>query len=403
MRAGMQALLRQLRDQPQPSCMAESEWRDVLAIAREENLLAWLATHLSSAPSQLPPAIGASIAEMRRQARHEAFLWSATLRQTLSAFHERGIPVISLKGPWLAERLHGDAAFRSYSDLDFLVRPRDWNTVERTLSESGFSPCDRGDDRHRRWRRAGICVEPHYRLENPLDFDLDTEGLWNRALLSEFRGIPAWLLALSDELMFLCVHAVRHCFERLSLLLDLSLAFRAFPLPDASSFGRRGGELKNVLALSRMLVSRFEDSSAAASPAWSAAHAQLDRIADRIWQRCVLERAAPIDWRTNHRLFLAMEASPWSRFLRRLRNARILRTRLVDSDFDLAARFRLRRTWQVWILRQIRLVCKTVRASLSRTKTPAALPVSRFDKRKTEIILSAKGELHDNFDATAQY
>jgi hypothetical protein len=385
MRPGMQGLLRLLRDQPQPARVAESEWLDVLAIAGEENLLPWVAARLST-QNQLPLSVNQSVAQIRRQAQHEAFLWSATLRQMLSAFHERGIPVISLKGPWLAERLYGDAALRSYSDLDFLVRPSDWKAVEGMLSESGFSPCDRGDDRHRRWRRAEICIEPHFRLENPLDFDIDHEGLWSRARLSEFRGTPAWLLAPSDELMFLCVHAVRHCFERLSLLLDLKFAFRQFPVPEVPGYGPRRAELERAIALAQILVMRFEGSPpiAADSAARLPVPSRLEGIADGIWQRCLLQPTAPLEWRSAHRLYTEMEARAWPRFLRRMRNARILLTRFTEPDFALAARFHLRGAWQVWIFRQIRLVFKTARASRFPARTTPGLPRTSIRKVQRE-------------------
>jgi len=370
MRAGMQRLLELLREQPPPPCVAESEWLDALAIADEENLLPLLAARLSAFEDQLPPSVSAPLAEVRRTAQQEAFLCSATLKHMLSAFHERGIPVISLKGPWLAERLYGDAALRSYSDLDLLVRPRDWAACEHLMSELGFSPCVRSDDRHRSWRRAGFKVEAHFRLANPLDFDVDTGGIWNRAQLSEFRGVPAWLLAPSDELLFLCLHAVYHCFERLRLVVELSSAFRQLPLPNVAACGQRGSELESVLALSRLLVRRFEGYPSLTEPpaAWLNAIPRLERVADRIWQRCLLHQAAPTEWQTSHRLYLAMEARAWPRFLRRIRHSRNLLTRFIDADFELAARFHLRRNWQVWILRQFRLLPKVARLSLSRLR-----------------------------------
>jgi ribosome maturation factor RimP len=75
------------------------------------------------------------------------------------------------------------------------------------------------------------------------------------------------------------------------------------------------------------------------------------------------EPAAALDWRAQHRFFLEVETPGWNRFMRRWRHLRILLTRLIDSDFLFAERLRLRRTWQVWLLRPIRLLLRTVRAS----------------------------------------
>jgi Uncharacterised nucleotidyltransferase len=386
MRAGMPCLLGLLRHQ-QLACATESEWQDVLAIAQEENLLPWLASCLSSPQNQLPSSVSVSVLEICRQARHQAFLWSATLKHLLAAFHLRGIAVISLKGPWLAERLYGDASLRCYCDLDFLVRSCDWNAMEYTLSELGFSPLGPADDRHRRWQRAGIYIEPHFQLANPVVFDLGIEGVWSRARVSEFHGAPGWLLAPADELLFLCVHAVRHCFERLSLLLDLNLAFRQLPQEDMSNYGRRSSELKNALALCWIMATRLEDLPPlpASSAAWLASHPHLEKIAGREWQRSMLRPASSINWLAADLFYVRMNTYGRSRFPNHLRCARILldhltgRYVLASQDFDFAARFNLYRNWQVRMLRPVRLLLKMARLThftLKRYRQSSPLPDS---------------------------
>lgn len=376
MRAGMPRLLGLVRDQL-PSCVTESDWLDMLAIGQEENLLPWLAARLISLQNQLPHSVGEQVLEVSRQARHQAFLWSATLKHLLSAFHERGITAISLKGPWLAERLYGDAALRAYSDLDFLVHPRNWIAMEHTLSELGFSPRGPRDDRHRHWQRDGIHVEPHFRLTNPVEFDLDPEGIWKRSRVSDFHGAPGRLLAPSDELLFLCVHAVRHCFERLNLVLDLNLAFRQLSLPDMSDYARSSSELKNALGFSWSLATRLENLPPLFAPlaAWLDSNSHLERIADRVWQRFMLHPVSSPTWFTARRFYFQMNASGWTDIPNRIRYARILLNRLTGryflayQDFDFAARFNLYRNWQVRMLRPIRLLLKIARLSRLRSRS----------------------------------
>ena len=95
----------------------------------------------------------------------------ATRASSSADFHRRGIPVISLKGPWLAERLYGDAALRSCCDLDLLVHRSDIAAAEDLLTELGFLPSGRRDDYERPFRRGSIKVELHHDVENPLAFD----------------------------------------------------------------------------------------------------------------------------------------------------------------------------------------------------------------------------------------
>ena len=363
MRPGMQSLLRVARDQPQPSSHTESEWMDLLALAEQENVLPWVAARLSCGSIQVPGAISASVAAIRRIAIHHGFAWSAALKHMLAAFHHRGIPVISLKGPWLAERLYGDVASRAYSDLDLLVRPSDWSAVEIMLAELGFSPVAPSDGCHRRWRRAGIDIEPHFRLHRPHEFPGDTNDLWNRAQLSEFRGVPAWRLAASDELLFLCTHAFRHCFERMSLLLDLAAGFRQFPLPSDMVLSQCGPEAHSALVLSWMMAARLESAPPLPSiaPDWIASRPHLKKIADQMWQRC-MSRPGCSDWRTSRRLFVDIERPGWRKSRRWLRYAgkfiRVVFTSLAREDLLFARRFHLRHPWQARILRPFRLLVK---------------------------------------------
>jgi hypothetical protein len=160
----------------------------VLDLAEQENVLPWTAASLRSAVPASMPRLAERLHTIDRNARISTFLWTASLRGTLADFHRRGIPVISLKGPWLAERLYGDAALRSCCDLDLLVHRSDIAVAEDLLTELGFLPSGRRDDYARPFRRGGIKVELHHDVENPLAFDFDVETAWKRACLAQFQG-----------------------------------------------------------------------------------------------------------------------------------------------------------------------------------------------------------------------
>jgi hypothetical protein len=347
------------------------DWLAVLQVAGEENLLSWVSARVLSTQENLPADVRQSLLAINQEAQRTAFLWTSTLKHTLAAFHQRGIPVISLKGPWLAERLYGDAALRSSSDLDLLVQPIHVPVAEDVLCELGFVPCGHWDDRHRRWRRTNIDIELHHNVENPLIFDFGIEQAWERALCSQFHGAPGWLLAPADELRFLCLHAIRHAFECLSLLLDLTLAFRLLPLPDASAFAGRNSELRNVMVLNWMMARRLEIPLPLPSVPleWLTDRIRLEKLADRLWQQRVAKPGpALVTGSTRGFHFLALfnffvetEAPGWRRALRRLRYSRVLLTRPIEADFAFAARLKLHRSWQAIMLRPIRLLLKTAR------------------------------------------
>jgi hypothetical protein len=364
----MQLLLALLRGQADMNVISDSEWMTVLDLAEQENLLPWAAACLrSAAGAATPPQLAARLHELDRNARMAAFFWTSTLKSTLADFHHRGIPVISLKGPWLAERLYGDAALRPYADLDLLVRPIDVAPAEALLRELGFVPTGRRDDYERPWCRNGVLVELHHNVENPLAFDLEIESAWSRAQVAQFHGVSARLLAPSDELLFLCLHGARHRFERLSHVLDLAFAFRCLPLPHRPARSRRVSESTNILALGAMMATHLDPQLTIANEVCNCVRDRmsLQELADQLWQERMLQPAPRLDWSMQHRFYIEIETSWWNRFLRRVRHLRILMTRLIDADFTFAERFNLRRRWQVWLLRPMRLLLNTGRASPS--------------------------------------
>src|SRR5580658_9815092 len=123
MRPGMQCLLNLLRTPTNVQSVSEAEWMAMLDLAEKEKVLPWTAASLKSANGAATPQLAERLHEIDRKIRVETFVWTSALEGTLAAFHRSGIPVVSLKGPWMAERLYGDVALRTYGDLDLLVHP----------------------------------------------------------------------------------------------------------------------------------------------------------------------------------------------------------------------------------------------------------------------------------------
>jgi hypothetical protein len=347
----MQTLLDLLRGELNQPNLTADEQMTVLDLAAEENILPWIASRLRAQANPDAPAVNARLSAIERDARISAFIWTQTLRSTLAEFHRRGIPVISLKGPWLAQRLYGDTALRLYSDLDLLVRRADFARAETLLSGLGFTPAARRDDYARTWTRDSITLELHDDVENPLAFDFVIAAAWERAQPAEFEGVPAKLLAPSDELRFLCLHGARHRFERLSHILDLVLAFRHLTLPQP-------GKPDRMLALGSMIAAQLDPRLTEVAACYTATpdRGNLAQTAACLWQERMRAPSPKLDWRAKHSFLLSIERRGWDRISARARYFRILSTRLIAEDFLFAKHFHLHRTWQVWLLRPLRLL-----------------------------------------------
>jgi hypothetical protein len=360
----MQTLLDLMRGALKDPNLPAEEQLTVLDLAAEENVLPWVASCLRAQTDCGVPQVDARLRLIDREARISAFIWSETLRSTLAEFHRRDVPVISLKGPWLARRLYGDTALRLYSDLDLLVRRTDFVRSEELLSGLGFAATGRREDYARTWGRGSVILELHDDVENPLAFDFGIEGAWDRAQLAEFDGVQARLLAPSDELRFLCLHGARHRFERLSHILDLVLAFRRLTRRQSGTEPESRGESERMLALGCMMAARLDPQVAEVEACYTVIpdRRSLEKTADQLWQERMQQSAPMLDWRTKHRFLLSIERQGWDRFHVRMRHLRILSTRLITADFAFAAKFNLYRTWQVWMLRPVRLLLRACRA-----------------------------------------
>ena len=203
MRAGMQSLLELLRGQLQRHNFDETEFAALLDLAEQENILAFAADHLRHLQIEYTPKQQKRLHDISREAQLSSFVWAETLKSLLSAFDRAAMPVISLKGPCLAERLFRDTSLRTCFDLDLLVRNGDLAAAENVLTDLGFRPNGHPDDYHRAWSRRGINVELHHNVENPVAFNFDLRTAWTRANRSTFDGVPVWLLAPADELLYL--------------------------------------------------------------------------------------------------------------------------------------------------------------------------------------------------------
>jgi hypothetical protein len=276
----------------------------------------------------------------------------------LRALHQSGAAAVLLKGPSLAERLYGSPTLRISRDLDLLVSRSDLPRAEAALAAAEFAP-GVPDDYHRPWRRHSATVELHFDVENPLAFDFHIASALRRARLSNFQGEPCCLLAPEDELLFLCLHAVRHRFERLSLLVDLQLAFEKLPVAaDPWQPRREVAPLDPIIALALAMLRRLQPGFSVhrCLSRYAEPIPHLEALADRLWRNLLTEPSEALDWRALHAFYLEIEPAGPRRLHRRLRHLRILATRVVEPDYAFAARVGLRRSWHARLLRPIRLL-----------------------------------------------
>ena len=131
------------------------------------------------------------------------------------------IPVIVLKGAYLAERVYGNIALRPMGDLDILVHKDDLVRVEESLLGIGYAPAEC----HRKAAESncefvyglpheGLSVEVHWNfLPSVYRFTIDTDELWERSRQAVIAGVEVSVLCPEDLLLHLCLHtSAKHLF-----------------------------------------------------------------------------------------------------------------------------------------------------------------------------------------------
>jgi len=137
------------------------------------------------------------------------------LRPVLRRLRDSGIPVIVLKGAFLAEAVYGDIALRPMCDVDLMVPKAELLKAQAVLLDMGGVQKDpTGNEVFWRAHRhppptylRDLCIELHWTIADPTGpVRVDPAGLWNRAQRATIAGVELLALSPEDLLVHLCVH-----------------------------------------------------------------------------------------------------------------------------------------------------------------------------------------------------
>lgn len=207
-------------------------WVHVLGLARAHGVLPLLDAHLGDTMPAEPAA--ALHQNVKRSAIRVLFLASemATLARS---FREAEVPFLVMKGPSMAQA-YGGTSRRPYVDNDLLIRRRDFDRVERVLTEAGFRRRQRtglkkslyllvhGEYTFSRAKGSMVStVDVHTRLL-PFGFAFDGpfEALQERSRAISVAGEDVPALGWEDLYLTLAVNALKDQWGRLRLASDFA-------------------------------------------------------------------------------------------------------------------------------------------------------------------------------------
>jgi len=151
------------------------------------------------------------------------------------------VEAIPFKGPVLAVQAYGDLSMRSFLDLDILIHVNDLSRAYQILTDQGYILTDPGQmstqkilriiqQKDLRFTFQDDILELHWNVIEPLyAVPLDMDQVWDRSLPVAINGRKITSLSPEDLVIVLCFHGLKHGWQNLGLLADLTYTIANHP------------------------------------------------------------------------------------------------------------------------------------------------------------------------------
>ena len=191
-------------------------------------------------------------------ARRNASMRDELLR-VLDLMRDIGVKAVAYKGPTLAVRALGNLDLREFGDLDVLLRAEDVFHASRLLADDGYAPrykiSEADETNFTRAKRQydlelyneslDILIELHWRTDRQFAPESMADDGWWRNLETVRLGDHDVATLPHRELFFaLCIHGLKHDWERLSWLVDIAELSRLLDATDWRWIEERGDALR---------------------------------------------------------------------------------------------------------------------------------------------------------------
>lgn len=225
------------------------DWAKVTIMAEQLGVQPLLCKHLSESryAPYVPDEVMLGLQENFRRQSIRSLRMQSLVNQILKTMNQSGIPIILLKGAFLAKWIYKDIALRPMNDIDILCRDQDRDIVKEKMNNIGYYqqkivyqssvhekffadsdlgvivPGAPGQDRFPPFlNKKGNKVDIHFSIFSELPDDAGTrekfsassaeimQNIWESASLSALNGEPACFLSPEDQVLYLSVHLYKH-------------------------------------------------------------------------------------------------------------------------------------------------------------------------------------------------
>lgn len=212
------------------------DWDKLLALASRHGVMPLLYRSIGQVDKRaVPQEWMAKLRAMYMQNAARNIRMNMELLRILDALKEADIKAVPLKGPVLAQTVYGDVALRQFSDLDILVAP---DNLEKALDVLRANRCRCIEDLSIKEKSAFLRMMHHYHLfsertgtnielhwkSSPTVYglQLDVTLILTRAKQESILGKEISNISEEDQLALLCLHGVKHTWQKLSWVCDVA-------------------------------------------------------------------------------------------------------------------------------------------------------------------------------------
>jgi len=207
-----------LIDQIQLAEVSAADWQALAALSQEQGVTPLLYRHIMKTPgsANIPEDFLQNLREISLSTLKRNLRIFKDVGQILRALAEQKIPVIPLKGVYLAEKVYGNIGLRSMVDVDLLVHRPDLARAMVVMEGLGYRPlypldiereCQNWHHLPKLLRHGSMNLEFHWTLlpvNSP--FHITIEQLWDRSQSAILEGVEVRIMAPEDLLLHLCLH-----------------------------------------------------------------------------------------------------------------------------------------------------------------------------------------------------
>ncbi len=215
---------------------SQREWSHLLALLRSEGLNCFAYQRLKD--NNLLPLVPLEIV---RQLENDFYsnvkhnlLYAQSLADLAAVFKQKNIPLITLKGAFLGEIIYHNIGVRSMYDMDILVPRAEVLAVDTVLRASGYETKQEVSFLLAKvtsinsavYAGHNTVIHVHWHLINttwPLDYFVET--IKEKEIFAQAVDLK---LAPEHLVIYFCLHALTHFFEKLVLALDIAQLVRVY-------------------------------------------------------------------------------------------------------------------------------------------------------------------------------